>query len=1010
MKALIRLVALAAWMTAPVAAQTALPPYVRQSGSEVTIGNASLERKLSLAPNLRTVSLANRLAGTEQRVDSVEFEFRLGTEYQTRLVLRPGDFEVKDLQKEETPQHAVLRLTLRSSSGVTVKVNYEARADEFFLRKWIELSLPKPEGIYVRQVLVDDVEFGPDVTIVPYEMLTHLARDSAQGSYFFALDNPYSIPSSSAEQRFPGLAQYRPACEPYSIPSSLTEQRWIALIYPPCLPIAADGNYATHTALLGAARRVGKFHHRPEWLDHQCDGASPHPTKIRTSLDLGEIGQLQRLVRLGSPTMGKRAMSVELGGPPWFFLHDSLPYAMGPGSGVAQLKESMDLTARFGIEGHLIGPEMASVIHVPEAWTTMDQVVVPYAAQKGLKIMFSMTSFGPSFWGGVGWVPGDPYRIFPNRRDAADNQLLAESVINFCRNRVDILFTDSNAEKIDVPFDQSRGFPGALPLSPSLYQDYQGWLKIFADIKTALPNLIIWPGHFGNVSAPLFNRVLSGLMFCESTYLLEHYKRYPDRPAALSAMKGLNDMEWFDYSYFCRERFLSYCDFEGNIWLQDDYDRPSDVSMEDASTLFRYLVLQRLAMTPSLTFYMPQPLMQWDLTDKDAEFLRHWTAFAKANVGILSQVQALDETPAFGRTSLFAHLEGGRGFLFVINPNLDTKERPITLGSEIGFPAEAGRRFAFREVYPVNRRLAVGGRITGAIGDRLTVTVPGTTVAVVEVSEEKTPALGVYGAEIQSEHPDDHGYAASVLGRAGERNAVVLAAPPGKTVEAVSVNGRPQSIASGLPAVSLDLEFPGAPKNREWMVWNVRNDGLQDGLASGLARGFSGTSLRFPLPEDNGATSLEPLAAFAGGFLWQRDKTPEAIQAVSLQARWREGVAPASESGRTEAAVKPEVPASTGSLWLSQDFQLSSPTGKCIFSVQLKTSELFTVRAWINGQEVRLQRFVMPTTNGNPNNAMVRDSSPTNPFAPYARVEALLRSGNNTVVMWIGAGQPAPQP
>ncbi len=999
--------ALVVGITPFLAAQTASPPYVRQNGSEVTIGNACLERKLSLAPCLRTVSLANRLAGTEQHVGSVEFEFRLGTEFETRLVLRPRDFEVQDVQKEETPRHALLRLTLRSAAGVIVRVNYEARAGEFSLRKWIELSLPKPEGIYVRQVLVDDVEFGPDVTIVPYEMLTHLARDSAQGSYFFALDNPYSIPSSSAEQRFPGLAQYRPACEPYSIPSSSTEPRWIALIYPPCLPLAADGNYATHTALLGAARRVGRFHHRPEWLDHQCDGSSPHPMKIRTSLDLGEIEQLQRLVRLGSPTMGKRAMSVQLGGPPWFFLHDALPYTMGPGAGPAQLKESMDLTARFGIEGHLIGPEMASVIHVPEAWTTMDQVVVPYAAQKGLKIMFGMTSFGPSFWGGVGWVPGDPYRIFPNRRDATDNKLLAESVINFCRNRVDILFTDSNAEKIDVPFDKSRGFPGALPLSPSLYQDYQGWLKIFADIKTALPNLIIWPGHFGNASAPLFNRVLSGLMFCESPYLLEHYKRYMDRPPALSAMKGLNDMEWFDYSYFTKERFLSYCDFEGTIWLQADYDRPSDVSMEDPSALFRYLVLERLAMTPNLTFFMPQPLMLWDLTDQDAEFLRHWIAFARTNIGLLSRVQALDETPTFGRTGLFAHLEGGRGFLFVINPNFDTKERQIALSAGIGFPQESGRRFAFREIYPGNRRLAVGGKTAGAAGDTLKVAVPGMTVAVIEVSEATEPASGVYGARVESEHPDDRSYTASIAGRPGEKTSVVLAAPLGQTVEAVSVNGRPQPIASGLPAVSFDVEFPGAPRNREWMVWNVRHDGLQDGLACGLAKGFSGTALRFPLPEDNGATSLEPLAAFAGGFLWQRNKTPEAPQAVSLQAKWREGVAPASGPGQTESAVRSEVPAPTGSLWLSQDFQLPSPAGKCIFSVQLKTSELFTVRAWINGHEVRLQRFVLPTTNGNPNNAMVRDPSPANPFAPYARVEQLLRDGNNTVVIWIGAGQPA---
>ena len=136
---------------APPSAAAEDVAWVKREGSEIGLGNKSLELWLQTAGNRCTaVRLANHLA--KRTIPLKSDDFSLGIE--GRAPLKAADFAFKDAREESMPggKRLVLRFensatNLRSVPGVQLAVVYELGNADFFIRRRLELAAQETAGL-----------------------------------------------------------------------------------------------------------------------------------------------------------------------------------------------------------------------------------------------------------------------------------------------------------------------------------------------------------------------------------------------------------------------------------------------------------------------------------------------------------------------------------------------------------------------------------------------------------------------------------------------------------------------------------------------------------------------------------------------------------------------------------------------------------------------------------------------------------------------------------------------
>ncbi len=116
-----------------------LAPYAARSES-FTLGNDKISRTLTLkGKTLQTTEIINKLTGkTVRNVGAEEFLLRFSDDTGVRFTLSSKDFQV--LNKPERSAGKMSFVMQNKARGITVKLNYELRGDDFYMHKYLLVS------------------------------------------------------------------------------------------------------------------------------------------------------------------------------------------------------------------------------------------------------------------------------------------------------------------------------------------------------------------------------------------------------------------------------------------------------------------------------------------------------------------------------------------------------------------------------------------------------------------------------------------------------------------------------------------------------------------------------------------------------------------------------------------------------------------------------------------------------------------------------------------------------
>jgi len=128
-----------------------------------------------------------------------------------------------------------------------------------------------------------------------------------------------------------------------------------------------------------------------------------------------------------------------------------------------------------------------------------------------------------------------------------------------------------------------------------------------------------------------------------------------------------------------------------------------------------YVMLSALSSSPNQLYYLPTKA---GIPARDKAEIRKWLDWGRKNIRYLQVRKDLEEWPGAGKVDGSAHLTGGRGLIFLFNPNPKALPGRFRLDDEsIGLAS--GAHFEISQVYP-----ASGTKQQRNLGDEVTWNVP----------------------------------------------------------------------------------------------------------------------------------------------------------------------------------------------------------------------------------------------------------------------------------------------
>lgn len=194
----------------------------------------------------------------------------------------------------------------------------------------------------------------------------------------------------------------------------------------------------------------------------------------------------------------------------------------------------------------------------------------------------------------------------------------------------------------------------------------------------------------------------------------------------------------------------------------------------------------------------------------DKAFFRRWLDWTDTNAGLLRHLRPILGPPMIGRVDGTAAVDGGRGVVFLFNPNYRRLNADVRLDASIGLTTRG--RYLLRERYPEEGRL-IGkpGAGVWSWGDAVSLPMRATEAMVIEVVPAPavitTPLIfNVRGGAVVNGVMD----LAGAQGEPGTTREVIAVLPGGRTLTATArFDGT--AFGRGESVVPYDPAFAGGP-------------------------------------------------------------------------------------------------------------------------------------------------------------------------------------------------------
>ncbi|MFC5405471.1 hypothetical protein [Cohnella soli] len=372
-------------------------------------------------------------------------------------------------------------------------------------------------------------------------------------------------------------------------------------------------------------------------------------------------------------------------------------------------------------------------------------------------------------------------------------------------------------------YDPDHGHPVG-----DVYHQVRGLVELMTSLADLHPEYLIWTnsGNWLELMPKL-------VWFNPNIYLTDpHVREYTPN---LNMLKFMGDtrreqMVSFHNSYMVPYRFYSNCEYY--------YTRSSRV--EDIQ-YFEYSLLQGLAVTPNLylgewrTFLDRVP---YAMRDSCVSFLRQWLLFIRTNFELWKHTKQIGDSPGIGAMEAYAHTDGHRGFLCLINANPFPGMLTIRLDGSIGLKADATACFDLYEIYPQECPIAEHPLPFAEYGEMIECQMPPHSVRYIEIKPHVKPlGLKVFGLPADAERTMS-GYRMKLTAPIGKHVPLKLLLPEGENVAQASARPIPMVPMFTFPTqahflgqqghvATVEVVFPRTTASRELTHWKVLPGGVE---------------------------------------------------------------------------------------------------------------------------------------------------------------------------------------
>ncbi len=386
-------------------------------------------------------------------------------------------------------------------------------------------------------------------------------------------------------------------------------------------------------------------------------------------------------------------------------------------------------------------------------------------------------------------------------------------------------------------------FDPAHPHGPgSVFADVRGLVRLMEALAEIGPEFLIWTnaGNFNEIAPKI-------AWYNPNMYLSDpHARAYA---STLNLLKYYGDCRREQMVTVHNKYFLPYRCFTNCEYYVFRHSRVDDMAF------FEYSFLQGLCVTPNIclgelrTFLERIPASKLEYCKA---FMREWMDFIRDHYDAWKHTFQIIGSPGESHCELYAHVQGGEGFLCFVNQQHQSGTVSFTLDTAIGL--SGGEKLLLFEEYPNKQLIAEQPIPYATYGDSITVSVPAQSVRIIRI-KAYTPVRGarLYGLQgdaVQTEA----GYRVTVSGQIGETYsaAIVLESEQVEEISATMVPTVPMyTFPAGLRELTKDgnfarfaLTMPRDRFDRELSLWSVdggpvqRIDSLSDGFRGAYLHNF----------------------------------------------------------------------------------------------------------------------------------------------------------------------------
>jgi len=541
---------------------------------------------------------------------------------------------------------------------------------------------------------------------------------------------------------------------------------------------------------------------------------------------------------------------------------------------------------------------------------------------------------------------------------------------------------------------EDHGHP---PGGEGIYHQVRGLVRFMETVNAVSPEMLLWP-NAGNWSEFLPKLA----WWAPSLYLTDPFVATPWQ--GLNQTRILDDcrreqMVGLHYSHFVPYRFFTNCQY---FFCQNSV-------VPDARGHYEYGALSTLAVTPNLCLAEVRPWLDGLSAERQTTvtaFYAKWTAFVREHFALWAQTYQAGEAPGPGAVEIHGHAEGGRGFVFVVNPHYWGRTVEVPVDETLGFTK--GGAYEVIEVYPTERRRLTAQGALVRHGRRLPIHVDAQQVLVLELrAAEAWPGTARLAGLPGTVERTRAGYLAKVRGQQGTTSRFAVLLPDGHApVVGAQVRcvlpeedaRQPSVTALELLATDergalFEITFRREAAPTELSQWDVRRGGLEEGVAAGWHQALpQAEPERFPLVVDAqceglvlplaGAAAaqlgLGPLARFCGAYI-ENAFSEEQEAWIDLEV----GESPPGRggvrfgSGEAMPELRPLSPLARDSgpeWWLQTRFRLPfmytlgcepTPDDHTVLVLPLLPPEgPAALSAWVNGEPLEVRWYAYPRNRG----------------------------------------------